>query len=256
MQTHILRLPQGYDPDSFITEFGVEAYEKLIKESIPGLKFLIQTQKNASPSSAPEEKTKIVRNIANELGKIPDPIVRDDYIKQASEHLDVDEIKFRSVIAKKKEDSPEKEKIGFLPTEEILLLILFKHKTLSPQVLQDLNLEYMKDLKSEPIFRMIMEQFGKNKQIPELSEIKNHLDKSLGSALSKVLIESDYNPSVEEARDCLDNLKERHLEIKRRELQAQIKRLQRNKEDEKIEPLLKKIIEITNQLSAMPQRHS
>lgn len=256
MQTCIVRLPQGYDPDSFITEFGVEAYNKLIRESIPGLKFLIQIQKETIPSMAPEEKTKIVKNIAHELGKIPDPIVRDDYIKQASEYLSVDEIKLRSVIAKKKEDTQEEEKMGFLPAEEILLLILFKYKTLSPNVLQGLNLDHMKDLKSEPVFRLITDQFAKNKKIPELSEIKNHLNKPLGSALSKVLIESDYNPSVEEAKDCLDKLKERHLEISRRELQTQIHRLQRNKEYEKIEPLLKKIAEITSQLSAMPQRHS
>lgn len=256
MQTYVVKLPQGYDPDGFIIKFGIEAYQQLIEESVPGLKFLIQIQKNAFPTLAPENKTKIVKNIANDLGKIPDPIVRDDYIKQASEYLGVDELKLRSVITNKKEESPDKGKIRFLPAEEILLIILFKHKSLSPQVLQGFKLDYTKDLKSEPIFRMVMDQFAKNKKIPELSEIKNHLDHSLGSALSQALIESDYHPSIEEVKDCLDKLKERYLESQRRELQTQINRLQRNKEDEKIEPLLKKISEITSQLSAMPQRQT
>lgn len=255
MQTYVVRLPEGYDPDSFVTKHGVEEYKQLVSEGVPGLKFLIQTQKNAAPSQTPEEKAKIVKNIANELGKIPDPIVRDDYIKQASEYLGVDEIKLRSVISKKREDTAEKEKINFLPVEEILLIIIFKHKALSPMVLQGLNLEHMKDLKSKPIFQMILSQFEKNKTLPELSEIKNNIDRPLGSALSEALIESGYCPSAEEARDCLDKLKERYLEISRKELQTQINLLQRNKEEEKIEPLLRKITEITNQLSAMPQRH-
>lgn len=255
IQTNILRLPEGYDPDSFLKKYGIDAYNKLKKESIPGLKFLIQVQKKGTKSQAPEEKTQIVKNIANELGKIPDLIVRDDYIKQSSEYLQVDEGILRSIIYKKAEEDPEKEKFHFLPAEEILLLILFKHKNLAPNVMQRLNLEYMKSLRSEPIFQMALTKYNKNKKLPEISEIKDHCDQALVSSLSKILIESNYQPSLEEAKDCLEKLKERYLENKRRELNVQIRQLQRNQEEDKIKPLLKKITEISNQLSAMPQRN-
>jgi DNA primase len=255
IQTYILRLPEGYDPDSFLKKYGIDAYNKLKRESIPGLKFLIQVQKKGIKSQVPEEKTQIVKNVANELGKIPDLIVRDDYIKQSSEFLQVDEGILRSIINKKAEVDPEKAKFHFLPAEEILLLILFKHKNLAPSVLQRLNLEYMKTLRSEPIFQMALAKYNKNKKLPEIPEIKDHCDQALVSSLSKILIESNYLPSLEEAKDCLEKLKERYLENKRRELNIQIKQHQRNKEEDKIKPLLKKITEISNQLSAMPQRN-
>jgi DNA primase len=253
MQTNILRLPKGYDPDNFLQKYGTDAYNKLKNESISGLKFLIQIQKKGIKSQAPEEKTQIVKNIAHELGKIPDLIVRDDYIKQTSEYLQVDEGLLRSIINKKSDDIPEKEKAHFLPAEEILLLILFKHRSHAPYVLQLLNLEYMKSLRSVPLFQLALTKYNENKKLPEISEMKDSCDQALFSSLSKVLIESGYQPSLDEAKDCLDKLKERYLENKRKELNAQIKQLQRNKEEDKIKPLLIKITEISNQLSAMPK---
>lgn len=256
MQTYILRLPQDYDPDSFINKFGVDAFTKLIKESTPGLKFLIQIQKKNLKPEIPEEKTQIARNIASELGKITDLVVRDEYIKQASEELDVEEARLRSMISQKMEDIIEREKVTFLPVEEILLLVLFKHKTLVQYLIGSLNLEYLKGLRSEPVFKIAQNRYAKNKRVPEISDIKTELDKSLCSSLSEILFESDYSPSKDEVKDCLEKIKERYLENRRKELKAQIDRLQRNKgEEDKIKPLLKQISEITSQLSAMPQRN-
>jgi len=256
MQTYILRLPQDYDPDTFIKKFGVDAFKKLIEESTPGLKFLIQIQKKDLKSEVPEEKTQIAKYIASELGKISDLVVRDEYIKQVSEELEIDEARLRSIISQKKDEIKVREKVSFLPVEEILLLILFKHKTLSQHLLGSLNLEYLKGLRSEPIFKIAQMRYTKNKRLPEISDIKMELDKSLCSSLSETLIESDYSPSKDEVKDCLEKIKERYLENRRKELKAQIDRLQRNKEEEdKIKPLLKQISEITSQLSSMPQRN-
>jgi hypothetical protein len=204
-------------------------------------------------SQVPEEKTQIVKNIANELGKIPDLIVRDDYIRQTSEYLQVDEGILRSIINKKADKITKEEKARFLPAEEILLLILFKHTDLAPYVLQRLNLEYMKSLRSVPIFQLALTKYNKNKNLPEISEIKDNCDQELVSSLSKVLIERGYQPPHDEAKDCLEKVKEGYLENKRKELNAQIKQLQRNKEEDKIKPLLKQITEISNQLSGIPE---
>ncbi len=256
LPAYILRLPQDYDPDTFIKKFGVDAFKKLIEESTPGLKFLIQIQKKDLKSEVPEEKTQIAKHIASELGKISDLVVRDEYIKQASEELEIDEARLRSIISQKKDEMTVREKVSFLPVEEILLLILFKHKILSQYLLGSLNLEYLKGLRSEPIFKIAQMRYTENKRIPEISDIKMDLDKSLCSSLSEILIESDYSASKDEVKDCLEKIKERYLENRRKELKAQIDRLQRNKEEEdKIKPLLKQISEITNQLSSMPQRN-
>jgi len=255
IQTNILMLPDGYDPDSFIKKYGSDAYNKLKKESIPALKFLIQVQKMGMKSQAPEEKTQIVKNIANELGKITDLIVRDDYIKQASEYLQVDEGILRSIINKKAEEIPEKEKVHFLPAEKILLKILFRDKGITSRIINFLKEDYFKGLKGESIFREITKAYKKDKIIPNLNELKQILDKSVYSALSEMQFDENIPHTFEEAKDCIDSLKERSLEMKCAEIDAQIKKSQRNGNHEKSTELLNKKFEIKKQLSLSMQRN-
>ncbi len=255
MQTNILSLPDGFDPDSFIKKFGIDAFIKLKNGSVPGLKFLIQFQKKGLTSQAPEEKTKIIKNIAHELGKIPDLIVRDDYIKQTSEYLQVDEGILRSIINKKAEEIPEKEKVRFLPAEEILLKILFRDKAITSRIVSFLNEDYFKGLKGESIFREIKKVYTDNKKVPDLHELKETLDKSTYSALSEIQF-GEYIPhTFEEAKDCIESLKERSLEMKCAELDAQIKKLERNGNYEKTNELLSQKFEIKKQLSLSMQRN-
>jgi len=255
IQASVLRLPDGYDPDSFIQKYGTDAYNKLKKESIPGLKFLIQIQKKGIKSQVPEEKIQIVKNIAHELGKIPDLIVRDDYIKQASEDLQVDEGRLRSIIDKKADHIQEKEKVRFLLAEEILLKILFRDKGITSRIIDFLKEDYIKGLKGEPIFREIKKAYSKNKKIPDFHEFKQVLDKSVYSALSEIQMGENIPHTFEEAKDCIDSLKDRSLEMKCAELDSQIKRLQRNGDYEKSNELLSQKFEIKKQLSLSTQRN-
>jgi DNA primase len=255
IQASVLRLPWGSDPDSFLKKYGLAAFDKLKKESIPGLKFLIQIQNKGKQTLAPEEKTQIVKNIASELGKIPDLIVRDDYIKQASEYLQVDEGRLRSIIDKKDDTMQKQEKIRFLVAEEILLKILFRDKGITSRIIDFLKEDYIKGLKGEPIFREIKKAFIKNKKIPDFHEFKQMLDKSVYSALSEIQMGENIPHTFEEAKDCIESLKDRSLELKCAELDSQIKRLQRNGDYEKSNELLSQKFEIKKQLSLSTQRN-
>jgi DNA primase len=254
IQTKILRLPKDFDPDSFVKKYGVEAYNKLKSESIPGLKFLIQIQKKGLKSQSPEEKAQIVKNIASELGKIPDLIVRDDYIKQASEYLQVDEGRLRSIINKKVDKGPETEKVRFLPAEAILLKIMFQDKGITSRIIDFLKEDYFKGLKGESIFIEIKKAYARNKKIPDFHEFKQVLDKSSYSALSELQFGEDIPHTFEEAKDCVESLKDRALELKCAELDAQIKIMQRKGDHEKSNKLLGQKFEIKKQLSLSMQQ--
>jgi len=253
-QIKILTLPEELDPDSFLQKYGTEKYLKLLENSTPGLKFLIDSQLQELRKDIPEEKAKIVKNIINEIEKIPNTIVRSEYLKQTSEYLSIDEGVLRSMIQQKSTDKKGEEKVGFLNAEKRLLQILMEDKLIAPHIFAEIKEEYLQGLKSEPIFTALFECF-KNDKEPSFHELEQKIDPSLISSLSKALLEKEQTPTIEEARECLNTLRQLSLENLAKKLKTQITRIEKNGETDKLSPLIKQLQDIKKQLSILSQRN-
>jgi len=253
-QIRILLIPEGLDPDSFINKFGADRFKNLIRKSISGLKFLIDTELQERRTEVPEEKARIARNIVNEIEKMPDPVVRSEYLKQTSEYLSIDEGVLRLMPKSKSTEKKDEEKDIFLPAEKILLQMLFEDSLVASEVLKKIEDKDFKGLKSEPIFKTLSE-YVENGKTPKLHEFREKIDRFLFSSLSKILQEKGEPPSMEKAHDCLDTLKMLALENRWKELNIQIARLERKGEKEKLPTLLSQRFEITKQLSVLLQRN-
>ncbi|TET21147.1 MAG: DNA primase, partial [Candidatus Aminicenantes bacterium] len=244
----------GLDPDSFINKFGADRFKNLIRKSISGLKFLIDTELKERRTEVPEEKARIARNIVNEIEKMPDPVVRSEYLKQTSEYLSIDEGVLRLMPKSKSTEKKDEEKDIFLPAEKILLQMLFEDSLVASEVLKKIEDKDFKGLKSEPIFKTLSE-YVENGKTPKLHEFREKIDRFLFSSLSKILQEKGEPPSMEKAHDCLGTLKRLALENRWKELNIQIARLERKGEKEKLPTLLSQRFEITKQLSVLLQRN-
>lgn len=253
-QIRILLIPEGLDPDSFINKFGADRFKNLIRKSISGLKFLIDIELQERKTEAPEEKARIARNIVNEIEKMPDPVVRSEYLKQTSEYLSIDEGVLRLMPKSKSTEKKDEEKDIFLPAEKILLQMLFEDSLIASEVLKKIEDKDFKGLKSESIFKTLSE-YAENGKTPKLHEFREKIDRFLFSSLSKILQEKGEPPSMEKAHDCLDTLKRLALENRWKELNIQIARLERKGEKEKLPTLLSQRFEITKQLSVLLQRN-
>jgi DNA primase len=254
VQIRVLNLPQGLDPDSFINKFGVEKYRELSQKSTPGLKFLIDTQLQAIKEKSPEEKAQIAKNIVSEIEKIPDSVVRSEYLKQTSEQLSIDEDVLRSMIKRKSTEEKELEKGIFLNAEKRLLQILLEEKEIAPYIFAEIKEEYFQDLKSKPIFNALSESFRKGKS-SSLHELKQKVDATLVSSLSKAMLEKEQNATVEEAFECLNTLKQLSLENLAKKLNAELTQLEKKGEKEKILPLIKQIQDTKKELSILSKRN-
>jgi DNA primase len=254
VQIRVVNLPQGTDPDSFIRKFGVEKFRELAQKSTPGLKFLINSQLQEKKGTDPEEKAQIAKNISIEIEKIPDPVVRSEYLKQAGEQLSIDESVLRSMIKRKSTEEKESEKGIFLNAEKRLLQILLEDNEIAPYIFAEIKDEYIQSLKGEPIFNALSESFKKGKS-SSLHELKQKVDPSLVNSLSKALLEIEQNATVEEAFECLNTLKQLSLENQAKKLKAELTRLERNGEKDKILPLIKQIQDTKQQLSTLSKRN-
>ena len=254
VEIKVLNLPQGYDPDSYIQEFGTEKFSILMKESTPGLKFLINSHLQEKNEETAEEKARVAKDIINEIEKIPDPVVRSEYVKQASEHLSIEESVLRSMLQKKPTEKEREPHTNFLNAEKRLLQILLEDKEIAPYIFSEIKKEYFQGLKGEPIFNALSESFKKGKS-SSLHELKEKVDPSLASSLSEALLEKEQEATVEEAFECLNTLRQLSIENQAKKLKSEIARLERNGDREKILPLIKQIREMKEELSKLSQRN-
>jgi hypothetical protein len=72
--------------------------------------------------------------------------------------------------------------------------------------------------------------------------------------LSKALLEKEQPPTVEEAFECLNALRQLSLENRSKELKAEIAKSERNGEKEKVGSLLVEMDQVKRQLLDLSQR--
>ena len=88
----VASLPEGLDPDEYIAKYGKESFEKILDQGQDLIAFHTALQLNMYPQPlGAQDKTRIVTELAETIGKQPDEIVRREWAKYAAEHVGVDE---------------------------------------------------------------------------------------------------------------------------------------------------------------------
>lgn len=133
--------PEGEDPDSYSRKVGSQAFQQYLKEeSRDFIGFKIGLYKEEIEND-PIRKAGIIREVVQSIGKIPDPIIRSVYAKEASNLLAIEEeiihAELNKILLKTQKEQFERAKeekaidasIGELvaapeeiPTEDIILL--------------------------------------------------------------------------------------------------------------------------------------
>jgi DNA primase len=248
--SRVLVLPQNLDPDGFIRKHGHEAYQKLVNGSIPGLNFLIAAALRTGRMNVPEEKARMVKSVVAEIEKIPDSIVRSEYLRQMSEHFSVDEAMLRLMIEKPAAKRTREEKALLLPAEKRLLQILLGDQGFAPDFLAHTRPEDFSGLKGEPAFLFLLEGCRKGKK-PVLSELARAVGPELSRHISELMLEKSRPGTAEEILDCLCSLRKTSLQSQLQALQKEIVRCERNGEKDKLSQLLSQKQNLTRQIISL-----
>jgi len=110
--THILVLPDGHDPDSYLHEFGSELFIDNASRA-PGIISFLIDRAIVEHGISTEGKIRIVSEMQAPLAAINDRVARSIYIKQLAERIEIDEAvlldKIRETSAKKSPSGPMRE---------------------------------------------------------------------------------------------------------------------------------------------------
>jgi DNA primase len=193
--THILVLPDGHDPDSYLREKGTGPFEKAASHAPGIISFLIE-QSIGMHGLSTEGKIRVVTDLKGPLAAINDNVARALYIKQLAERIGLEE---NIILEKVREDSSEKgkkdsrrqkkntdQKGSRLEQQIIAMMLQF------PGILSKIKkynvIEYIENRHLQAIGKTILEyQLSSVEQISELlSRIDNPEQHRLVSALAMV----------------------------------------------------------------------
>lgn len=250
LNVEVLVLPEEKDPDAFIKKNGRDKYLALQKKAVSGLKFLIDSLAKDVQMSIPEEKGRIVRAVVKEIEKVPDSTARSEYLRMASQELDISEDLIRSIVENKAPGKGQEETRLFCPAEKRLFQILMEDRSVAPYVFAECAEEIFQGLQSEPAFRYILDCF-KNDKDWNIHELKDKVPPALMAPLAMAIYEKQPGSSVEEAQECLESLRKLHLQNRLKDLQQKIARLEKQGEKEELVELLYQRHDITMQIRSM-----
>jgi len=249
MPASVVVLPEKLDPDAFLKKHGPEGYRNpALAKNVPALKFLIAMRGHGKNLKIPEEKARLANDVLAEIQKIPDAIVRAEYLNQAAEALGVEEQTLRKRLERPAAapDKPDEGEI-FLPAEKRLLQILVRHPALTAEVFAEVKEDHFADLKGEAIFTLIHECFRQDREVL-LHELSQKITPVLARHLTRALLETSAEPTAAEAHDCLDALWQITLRNRLRALKTEITLAEKKGDKAKLSTLLFQIQDINKQI--------
>ncbi|OGD12219.1 MAG: DNA primase [Candidatus Aminicenantes bacterium RBG_13_62_12] len=249
MDVSVVVLPGDLDPDGYIRRKGRESYLRLLEKCRTGLRFLVDMTTAGRSPSTPEAKAAALRNILGEVDKIPDPIVKGEYVKQLSNIFGVEEKFVRSVF-KPRDEAAAGEAPTFLYAEKRLLQIVLNHPELLSSVMSEVLEGDFASIASRDIFKAVCDLYRASSPVT-LQTLGTCLDKGLLTRLSRILIEPSETATPEEALDCLFTLRKYAYENQCRAIQFEIARCQKAGDDDRIAHLQQEIQELTIKIMAL-----
>jgi DNA primase len=251
VETRVVVLPDNLDPDGFLKKHGAEAYAGRLRDAAPGLRFFLEYATRGQRLNVPEVKTRILRGILSVLDNVPDAVLRSEYLKETAETLGIDESVLRRLSQPQVSPGAASQAAGLFPAERRLLQILMEGPEIRPDIFAEVEEDDFRGLKSEAVFKIILDRFSKDKEIL-LNDLQKEVDPALFRELSRTLLEKGEPPNVPEALDCLNALRKTSKESELKRIQTEIQRAERADEKGRLDELLRRKQDLTKQILSLP----
>jgi DNA primase len=249
MTGKMVALPKGEDPDGFLRKGNQEDFEKRMDGAIPLVDFFFERLIKAHDLKSIDGKVKVAKEGMALLGKIPDRIRRDFYIKALAERLDVREsFLYEMLQSSPKESSRAEEEFKrsstdriFPKCEEMVVRLMVHHPELIPVLSEE---GIFKEFESQALQKMAegLEDLYQRKGRLELPEALAQFEEGLKARLCEFAFQEsglEGGARGKILQDCIQKIRERRLKREKGELLKRIKEAEKQQEEKRLVPLLK-----------------
>jgi len=242
-------LPEGEDPDGFLRKGNLEDFGKRAERAVPLIDFFFERLMKTYDLKSVDGKVKVAKEGVALLGKIPDKIRRDFYLKALAERLDVKEsFLYEMLRSSPKEPSKAGEDLRksslektFPKSEEIVVRLMVQH----PEFISTLSKEgIFKEFESPILQKMAeaLEDLYQRKGRLDLPEALANFEEDLKGRLCEFAFQESGLEGGDRGKilqDCIQKIREKRLKKEKGELLKRIKEAEKQQEGERLVPLLK-----------------
>lgn len=249
----ILVLPGDEDPDSYVRKYGKEKFLELVKGARNWVDFIIEKMIQEHDATTARGKSAVISALQPLVDSISDSIVRQNFKKELSERLDIDEklVYSRLQTPDRKQNSGGKP--GSLSSDDVYLVslegsflrILFTKPELINEASQYVVPETLTDSVSSDIYSLILEI---SKQGGSLAGLGNRTDDpEVKRIISLLLVKPALQDHINE------EMVQKIIQLRAKFLRSQIRnvKLQMKTEPERSSDLLLQLQDFSKQLKEL-----
>lgn len=247
------RLPQGYDPDSFVRRFGPEGFQKLITQAKDVFDYKLEYLKEKYAPLTITNKIHAASEMLPLINKFNNAAAKSAYIKKLAEELNLDE---NSLLQELKKTTGQADRLGHKKDENhhspktpprnsnaperMIVRLILEEQELIEQIKERLTPGDFQDKNMGQIIAKMFDLFCSGKKF-DTNSLINHFT---GSHLSKIIseISTSEEPAIPEVRrvmdECVRRIKESKRKLKQQELCRQLKLAQGPGSELKLNDLL------------------
>lgn len=275
LNTFILKIPPGEDPDSIVQKQGAAALEAIIRQRVSLMMHRIDVFMKENNPPTLEAKERFIRDVLNDLAGLKNQLKVGLMLHQIADRLDVSEAlliqQFNQLKRRQKQPgSAAKNKNEAVSTVTIhsgaykaegaiLGLLLGKDETIKRFITDHITADLFQNPELRTLYTIIINEIEETGRIDVNSLMEDQEEnKSLYGLISELAFQ-EQPESIKFARDCVYQIKKRYLEKKSREISTFIKA-----ESDSIESIMhytkeltqirKEIAELENHIRNLPEK--
>ncbi len=227
VNAQILILPEGYDPDSYLMEYGPDAFLKRYAEKAMGIVTFLTESAVKKHGLSLEGRIQILADLQKPLASLADKTDRAVYIKALSERIGVEESAVLDKVRQLTETgpaNPEKRTPRLIPRqgenrlERQIVAMMLQYPAIISEIAKRQLLEKIKDERLQVIGRALMDQPRSSDQ--QVSDLMTRFD---DSDLQELISDLAFQENVWDLDGCLKCIKQFESSCDRRAIQLRQK---------------------------------
>lgn len=220
----LVTLEGGLDPDRFIRERGVEAYKEAVRGARRQSDYLIARAMVQFPGASPEQKVKALNFLLPHIRRIPEKLARDQFAADAAQKLGIDSAVLREELrqaALKRRDRVEIRAAALTEVERVLLRAL----AITVPELENERRIASDAIQAQPtLFEHLgswvaLQALATRRAADPMDAVEDPGQRAL---LAEALLQESQPPSQIEVLGAIQEVQERSIENRQRELRARI----------------------------------